>query len=110
MEKTQQFIQSNKQKFVDELFALLSIPSVSADPNYQGAVAACATHLASHLQQIGLDAVEVISTAGHPIVYAEKIIDLKSYVYNENLIDSISTIEDINTILKQLREDTLKED
>jgi acetylornithine deacetylase/succinyl-diaminopimelate desuccinylase-like protein len=77
MEKTQQFIQANKQKFVDELFALLRIPSVSADPNYQGDVAACAAHLATHLQQIGLEAVEVISTAGHPIVYAEKIIDSK---------------------------------
>jgi acetylornithine deacetylase/succinyl-diaminopimelate desuccinylase-like protein len=75
MEKTQQFIQSNKQKFVDELFALLRIPSVSADPNYQGDVAACATHLATHLNEIGLDGVEVIPTAGHPIVYAEKIID-----------------------------------
>jgi acetylornithine deacetylase/succinyl-diaminopimelate desuccinylase-like protein len=39
-------------------------------------VAACATHLATHLNDIGLDGVEVISTAGHPIVYAEKIIDV----------------------------------
>lgn len=75
MEKTQQFIQSNKQKFVDELFALLRIPSVSADANFQQDVAACAQHLATHFQAIGLDAVEVIHTAGHPIVYAEKIID-----------------------------------
>jgi len=75
MEKTQQFIQSNKQKFVDELFALLRIPSVSADANFQQDVAACAQHLATHFQAIGLDAVEVIRTAGHPIVYAEKIID-----------------------------------
>lgn len=75
MEKTQQFIQSNKQKFVDELFALLRIPSVSADANFQQDVAACAQHLSTHFQAIGLDAVEVIHTAGHPIVYAEKIID-----------------------------------
>jgi len=75
MEKTQEFIQSNKQKFVDELFALLRIPSVSADANFQQDVAACAQHLATHFQAIGLDAVEVIHTAGHPIVYAEKIID-----------------------------------
>jgi acetylornithine deacetylase/succinyl-diaminopimelate desuccinylase-like protein len=75
MEKTQQFIQSNKQKFVDELFALLRIPSVSADANFQQDVAACAQHLATHFQAIGLDSVEVIHTAGHPIVYAEKIID-----------------------------------
>jgi acetylornithine deacetylase/succinyl-diaminopimelate desuccinylase-like protein len=75
MEKTQQFIQINKQKFVDELFALLRIPSVSADPSFQKDVTACAQHLAAHLQDIGLDEVEVIATAGHPIVYAEKIID-----------------------------------
>ena len=73
LEKTQQFIQSNKQKFVDELFALLRIPSVSADPKYQGDVAACATHLAAHLQQIGLDAVEVISTAGIPLSMPKKL-------------------------------------
>ena len=75
MEKTQQFINQHKDKFVSELFSLLRIPSVSADPAFQQEVAACATHLATHLNDIGLDGVEVISTAGHPIVYAEKIID-----------------------------------
>jgi acetylornithine deacetylase/succinyl-diaminopimelate desuccinylase-like protein len=104
MEKTQQFIGQNKEKFVAELFDLLRIPSVSADPAFQQNVTACAEFLATHFKQIGLDEVCIYPTAGHPIVYAEKIIDLKSYVYNENLIDSISTIEDINTILKQLRE------
>lgn len=75
MEKTQQFIGQHKDKFVAELFALLRIPSVSADPSFQQDVADCATHLATHLKEIGLDGVEVIPTAGHPIVYAEKIID-----------------------------------
>lgn len=75
MEKTQQFIGQHKDRFVAELFALLRIPSVSADPSYQQDVADCATHLATHLKEIGLDGVEVIPTAGHPIVYAEKIID-----------------------------------
>lgn len=75
MEKTLQFIGQHKDRFVAELFDLLSIPSVSADPNFQQDVAACATHLAAHLKEIGLDGVEVIPTAGHPIVYAEKIID-----------------------------------
>jgi acetylornithine deacetylase/succinyl-diaminopimelate desuccinylase-like protein len=75
MEKTQQFIGQHKDRFVAELFALLRIPSVSADPSFQQDVAACATHLATHLKEIGLDGVEVIQTAGHPIVYAEKIID-----------------------------------
>ena len=75
MEKTQQFISQHKDKFVVELFSLLRIPSVSADPAFQQEVAACATHLAAHFNDIGLDGVEVIATAGHPIVYAEKIID-----------------------------------
>lgn len=75
MEKTQQFISENKDKFIEELFEILRIPSVSADPSFQKEVAACASHLATHLVAIGLDAVEVIATAGHPIVYAEKMID-----------------------------------
>ena len=75
MEKTQQFIGQHKDRFVAELFALLRIPSVSADPTFQQDVAACANHLATHLKDIGLEGVEVIPTAGHPIVYAEKIID-----------------------------------
>ena len=75
MEKTQQFTSQHKDKFVAELFSLLRIPSVSADPAFQQEVASCATHLAAHFNDIGLDRVEVIPTAGHPIVYAEKIID-----------------------------------
>ncbi len=75
MEKTQQFIGQNKDKFVSELFDLLRIPSVSADPAFQNDVKACAEHLAKHFKQIGLDEVAIYPTAGHPIVYAEKILD-----------------------------------
>ena len=75
MEKTQQFIGQNKEKFVAELFDLLRIPSVSADPAFQQNVTACSEFLATHFKQIGLDEVCIYPTAGHPIVYAEKIID-----------------------------------
>jgi acetylornithine deacetylase/succinyl-diaminopimelate desuccinylase-like protein len=75
MEKTQQFIGQNKEKFVAELFDLLRIPSVSADPAFEQNVTACAEFLATHFKQIGLDEVCIYPTAGHPIVYAEKIID-----------------------------------
>ncbi len=75
MEKTQQFIGQNKEKFVAELFDLLRIPSVSADPAFQQNVKACAEFLATHFKQIGLDEVTIYPTAGHPIVYAEKIIN-----------------------------------
>ncbi|MEN9698986.1 MAG: hypothetical protein RLZZ301_184 [Bacteroidota bacterium] len=77
MKNTQQFISENKERFLEELMAMLRIPSISADPTYKKDVAHCADFLAAHFSALGLDAVEVCQTAGHPIVYAEKIIDPK---------------------------------
>lgn len=75
MKNTQTYIQDNKQKFLDELFELLRIPSISADPNYKVEVAKAAENVASHLRNAGADKVEVCPTNGHPIVFGEKIID-----------------------------------
>jgi len=75
MQATQDYIQQNKQRFLDELFDLLRIPSVSADPKYKEDVARCANLVADHLRKAGADKVEVCATEGHPIVYGEKIID-----------------------------------
>ena len=75
MNITQDYIKSNKSKFLDQLFELLKIPSVSADPAYAEDVRKTAEFLSTEFKALGLDAVEVIETAGHPIVYAEKIID-----------------------------------
>jgi len=74
MDKTQAYIQSNKEKFLAELFELLRIPSVSADPAYKGDVQKAAEFVANNLQKAGANAVEVITTPGHPIVYGEKIL------------------------------------
>ncbi|RFC54350.1 dipeptidase [Brumimicrobium aurantiacum] len=75
MKKTQDFIQKNQQRFLDELFELLRIPSISADPEHKGDVKKGAELVAQHLIEAGADNVEVCETAGHPIVYGEKIID-----------------------------------
>lgn len=75
MDKTQKYILDNKQKFLDELFELLKIPSISADPAHTADVASAAKNVASHLKNAGADKVEICVTAGHPIVYGEKIID-----------------------------------
>ncbi len=75
MENALNFIQENKDKFLNELIELLKIPSVSADPAYANDVKKTAEFLEAEFNRIGLDAVEVIPTKGHPIVYAEKIID-----------------------------------
>jgi acetylornithine deacetylase/succinyl-diaminopimelate desuccinylase-like protein len=53
------------------LAALVRFPSVSADPRFAPQVKLCASWLARHLQQIGLDHVHVFPTPGHPIVYAD---------------------------------------
>jgi acetylornithine deacetylase/succinyl-diaminopimelate desuccinylase-like protein len=75
MTKTNTYIDQHLGRFTDELMALLRIPSVSADPAYSTSVLACANEVAAQLKKIGMDAVEVIPTNGHPIVYGEKIIN-----------------------------------
>lgn len=74
MEKTQQYIDENKQRFVDELFQLLKIPSISADLAFKNDVIHCAEVCADLLKAAGADNVELCETPGNPIVYGEKFI------------------------------------
>lgn len=75
MQKVQDYIQQNKERYLDELFGLLRIPSISADPDYKEEVLKAAEFVAESLRKAGADKAEVCPTAGNPIVYAEKIID-----------------------------------
>jgi len=75
MQGTQSFINENKERFLDELVDLLKIPSVSADPAFSNDVYKTAKEISKRLIEAGADNVEVCETAGHPIVYGEKIID-----------------------------------
>lgn len=75
MQDTLNYIQENKQRYVDELFELLKIASISADPAYNQDVLDCAEKVAEHLKNAGADQVEVCETEGYPIVYGEKIIN-----------------------------------
>lgn len=77
MQAIDSYIDSNKDRFINELLDLLRIPSVSADPKYKADVARCAEAVKQRLIEAGLDQVEVCPTAGHPIVYGEKIVDAK---------------------------------
>lgn len=70
-----EYIQENKDRFLQELFELLRIPSVSTDKKFKGDVLKAAEFLKEKLIAAGADAVEVCATAGHPIVYGEKILD-----------------------------------
>lgn len=74
MQKTLDYIQTHRQRFVEELFELLRIPSISADPAYKDDVLKCAGKVADYLREAGADNVEVCPTKGNPIVYGDKII------------------------------------
>lgn len=71
------YINTNKERFLNELFDLLRIPSVSADPKYKNDVIKTAEVIKEKLIAAGADEVEICPTAGYPIVYGEKIIDPK---------------------------------
>ncbi|MBW7942603.1 MAG: dipeptidase [Candidatus Kuenenia stuttgartiensis] len=75
MENTKRFINENKDRFLEELFALLRIPSISADTAYKQDMVTAAEYVKKKLEEAGANNVEVCQTPGHPIVYGEKIID-----------------------------------
>ncbi len=75
MQSQTDYLSQNKDRFLNELFDLLRIPSVSADSKYKPDVARCADAVQASLLAAGCDTAEVCPTAGHPIVYGEKIID-----------------------------------
>ncbi len=77
MPSQKNYIQSHKERFLAELFELLRFPSVSANPNFQKDIRKTANFVAEKLSQAGADKVEICETAGNPIVYGEKIIDIK---------------------------------
>lgn len=75
MQQIKEYVQTHQQRFLTELFDLLRFPSVSADPAYGEDVRRTADYVAQKLRDAGADRVEVCPTAGHPIVYGEKITD-----------------------------------
>ena len=77
MKEIKKYVDTNKQRFIDELLELLSIPSVSADPAYKNDVAKTAEWVKKSLLTAGADKAEIMPTKGHPIVFAEKIVDKK---------------------------------
>lgn len=74
MQEVQEYISKNKDRYLEELLELLRIPSVSADPAYAKDVRVTAEFISQKLIESGADNVKVYETAGHPIVYGEKIV------------------------------------
>src|ERR1019366_1559421 len=65
------FVDLNRERFLDELKSLLRIPSVSTLPEHAGDIRKAAQFVADALRTAGMEHVEVIRTAGHPLVYAD---------------------------------------
>jgi acetylornithine deacetylase/succinyl-diaminopimelate desuccinylase-like protein len=72
MKDVQNYIQENKNRFIQELIDLLKIPSISADKNYEKQVLQTADQVKVALEKAGCDKVEMCETPGYPIVYGEK--------------------------------------
>jgi acetylornithine deacetylase/succinyl-diaminopimelate desuccinylase-like protein len=66
-----QYARAQGERFVGELYELLRIPSLSGDPAHAGDVRRAAEWLAAHMRGLGIQRVQVMETAGHPVVYGE---------------------------------------
>ncbi len=71
------YVTEHKERFIQELVELLTIPSVSADPAYRQDVLTAAEAVKNSLLNSGCDSAEICETKGYPIVYGEKTIDPK---------------------------------
>lgn len=72
--EVKRYIQENEQRFLDELFSLIRIPSISAQSSHKDDILACAERWKQLLLEAGVDKAEVMPSTGNPLVYAEKII------------------------------------
>lgn len=71
MDKVVDFINVNRDRYIDEMKRYLAIPSISALPAHAGDVRACAEWTADEMRRIGLHQVRLEETPGHPLVYGE---------------------------------------
>ncbi|MBQ6045505.1 MAG: dipeptidase [Bacteroidales bacterium] len=69
-----EYIEQNKERFFEELFSLLRIPSISAKAEHKEDMRRCAERLAVLLMEAGADFAEVSPSDGNPVVYGEKIL------------------------------------
>ncbi|MFO8068187.1 MAG: dipeptidase [Bacteroidales bacterium] len=75
MKDLKEFIESNKEKFLEDLFELIRIPSISSKESHKEDMYKAAEWIKNSLIKNGADHSEVMESTGHPVVYGEKIID-----------------------------------
>ena len=73
--EVKKYIQENEERFLDELFSLIRIPSISAQSSHKADIEACAERWKELLLAAGADTATVMPSTGNPLVYGEKIVD-----------------------------------
>ncbi len=74
METIKNYIEENRERFLEELFDLIRIPSVSSKAENKNDMFRAAEFIRDQLLKAGADKAEVYKTDGHPVIYGEKII------------------------------------
>ena len=69
------YVEENKDRMLEELFSLIRIPSVSAQPAHKEDMVRCAERWKELLLEAGVDKAEVMPSKGNPMVYAERMVD-----------------------------------
>jgi acetylornithine deacetylase/succinyl-diaminopimelate desuccinylase-like protein len=96
MSSIKKYIDENLDLYLDELFTLLKVASVSSLESHKNEMSECAGLFADYLKQAGTDIAEVYETDGHPVVYAEKLIkdaEFTVLVYGHYDVQPVDPIE-----------------
>ena len=75
MEQVKNYIEKNKDRFLEELFGLIRIPSISSETSHKEDMMRAAEYWKDTLLKAGADKAEIIPTTGNPVVYGEKMTD-----------------------------------
>jgi len=75
MKNIQKYLEDNKERFLEELFEWLRIPSISSNPEHKDDMYKAAEWAKNALLKAGADKATVYDTDGHPVVYGEKLVD-----------------------------------
>jgi acetylornithine deacetylase/succinyl-diaminopimelate desuccinylase-like protein len=100
MDDVKNYIEQNKDRFLDELFGLIRIQSISSIKEHKDDMVKCAEHWKKLLLEAGADKAEVSPSKGNPVVYGEKIIDPAKptvLVYGHYDVMPVDPIEKWNT-------------
>ncbi len=75
MENSKKYVEENKDRFLEELFGLIRIPSISSIADHKPDMLKAANYWKDSMLKAGCDKAEVLPTDGNPVVFGEKIID-----------------------------------